>query len=217
MGAGPRCIKRPEVGLREYKRDRTRRELRETAIRLFAEDGYHETTVDDIAIAVGVSPRTFYRYFPNKEEVLFDASTDVRAKVAEVLSDIDPAISLADAITEAVVEVAATYDGNAEQFQQLARILGASPELRSAGLEDLHRWEAVYVPIISRHLKGDPVTDATIGVLAGAVVSAQRIAHDRWMASGHQQSMASHLKESLAILEPLFIAIESASHSRRAP
>ncbi len=208
------CAKQPEVGLREYKRDRTRRSLRETAVRLFAENGYHATTVDEIAGAVGVSPRTFYRYFPSKEEVLFDVSTDIRAAVVEVLSEVQPAISLADSITSAVVEVASAYDSQAELFQQMAQIMMASPELRSAGLEDLHRWEAVYVPIIARHLTDIPTSDATIGVLAGAVVAAQRIAHDRWMASGQQQDMASHVKESLAVLGPLFAAIESAESTR---
>ena len=135
----------------------------------------------------------------------------MRATVVEVLAEAEAGVSLADAITSAVVEVAATYDSQAKQFQQLARILSVSPELRSAGLEDLHRWEAVYVPIIARHLKGNPDTDATIGVLAGAVVSAQRIAHDRWLASGLRQEMASHVKETLAVLEPLFAAIETTS------
>ncbi|MCQ3811120.1 MAG: TetR/AcrR family transcriptional regulator; helix-turn-helix transcriptional regulator [Acidimicrobiia bacterium] len=183
-------------------------------MRLFAENGYHATTVDEIAGAVGVSPRTFYRYFPSKEEVLFDVSTDIRAAVVEVLSEVQPAISLADSITSAVVEVASAYDSQAELFQQMAQIMMASPELRSAGLEDLHRWEAVYVPIIARHLTDIPTSDATIGVLAGAVVAAQRIAHDRWMASGQQQDMASHVKESLAVLGPLFAAIESAENTR---
>ncbi len=181
-------------------------------MRLFAENGYHETTVDEIAGAVEVSPRTFYRYFPTKEEVLFDVSTDMRATVAEALGNNEPAQSLADVITSTVVQVAATYDGQSQLFQQLARIMKASPELRSAGLEDLHRWEAVYVPMIARHLTNIPATDATIGVLAGAVVAAQRIAHDRWMASGQHQDMASHVKESLAVLEPLFAAIETDSH-----
>ncbi|WP_419849208.1 TetR family transcriptional regulator [Candidatus Poriferisocius sp.] len=209
MDAKRHSAKKLETGLRERKRDRTRRALRETAVRLFAENGYHETTVDEIAEAIEVSPRTFYRYFPNKEEVLFDESADMRATVAEVLAEAKPGVSLVEAITSAVVEVAATYDSQSVQFQQLARILMASPELRSAGLEDLHRWEAVYVPIIARHLKGNPDSDPTIRVLAGAVVAAQRIAHDRWMEGGQRQAMASHVKETLAVLEPLFVAVES--------
>ena len=209
MGAGRQSAKGLEPGLRERKRDRTRRALRETAVRLFTENGYHETTVDEIAEAIEVSPRTFYRYFPNKEEVLFDESADMRATVAEVLAEAKPGVSLVEAITSAVVEVAATYDSQSVQFQQLARILMASPELRSAGLEDLHRWEAVYVPIIASHLKGNPDSDPTIRVLAGAVVAAQRIAHDRWMEGGQRQAMASHVKETLAVLEPLFVAVES--------
>jgi AcrR family transcriptional regulator len=85
-------------GLRERKKQRTRQQIIEAAMGLFAERGYHATTIADIAEAADVAPRTFFSYFPSKEAVVFhDADRDMEA-LADALRNRLPGENAFDAL-----------------------------------------------------------------------------------------------------------------------
>lgn len=93
------------TGLRERKKRRTRHAIATAALRLFAERGYEETTIADIAAAADIAPRTFFGYFPSKEDVVFAEIDDRLAEVAERLADRVPGESPIQTIRRGVVDV----------------------------------------------------------------------------------------------------------------
>ncbi|WP_374207093.1 TetR family transcriptional regulator [Mycolicibacterium sp. OfavD-34-C] len=98
-----------EPGLRERKKIRTRETVRREAFRLFESNGYAQTTVDQIAEAADVSPRTFFRYFPTKESVLF--SDDLLGPIIEAFLAAPPELSTVAAYRHAVAQVFASLAG----------------------------------------------------------------------------------------------------------
>lgn len=94
-----------EPGLRERKKRRTRSALASAALELFAERGYEETTIADIAAAADVSPRTFFSYFPSKEDVLFAEIDDRLDEVGERLARRAPGESPLEALRRSVFDI----------------------------------------------------------------------------------------------------------------
>src|ERR1700712_3699764 len=91
-------------GLRERKKLRTRSTLIDVAVDLCARQGYDKTTVEQIAAAAEVSPRTFSRYFPTKESVIAAAADEIDEIVAAALASQPPRITAYEALLRAHLE-----------------------------------------------------------------------------------------------------------------
>ncbi|MEV4052633.1 TetR family transcriptional regulator [Amycolatopsis sp. NPDC049688] len=122
------------TGLRERKKARTRAAIQRHALRLFHEQGYSATTVDQIAAAAEISPSTFFRYFPTKEDtVLYDPFDPVLIEAALAqppeLSPIDALRATMDFIREQIPAEAW------EDERQRQLLVFREPELRSAVMD----------------------------------------------------------------------------------
>jgi AcrR family transcriptional regulator len=85
-------------GLRERKKQRTRERIVEAAFELFAERGFDGTTIADIAEAAEIAPRTFFSYFPSKDDVVFHDFEEAQAMIASWLQDREPGTNTIDAL-----------------------------------------------------------------------------------------------------------------------
>lgn len=119
------------IGLREKNKIRTRKAIRDAAMRLFAEHGYTHTTVEQIAREAEVSHTTFFRYFASKEQVVI--SDDLEEARREAIERIPPGLSHFDLLRTLITEMfrigtADEWAGNSER----KRLIQAEPTLRTA-------------------------------------------------------------------------------------
>src|SRR4029453_5997385 len=124
---------------RERKRTRTRLMIQSEALRLFAEKGYADTTVEEIADAAAISPRTFFRYFPTKEDVVLWDEYD--PQVGELLAarpDDEPVAESFRAIMRETLAGLLRRDPN--ELLTRVRLLSSVPELRARVLEMQADW-----------------------------------------------------------------------------
>jgi AcrR family transcriptional regulator len=149
-------------GLRERKKARTRATIRRQAMRLFLEQGYAQTSVEQIAEAAEVSPSTFFRYFPTKEEVVLADDIDpiLLRVLAEQPADLPPLTAIRHAITTAF-----------GQLSQEDISMYAVPELQQAVMMSLYRSIDMIANAVAARL-GRPPEDFEVRVFAGAVAGA---------------------------------------------
>src|SRR5262245_28953785 len=109
----------------------TRARLAEAAMDLFDERGFERTTVADIAGRVGLTERTFYRYFSDKREVLFGGSADLQALLIEHVQAAPVDRAPLDAIVDALLAAADEFFDLRRDFSRLRQaVIAANPELR---------------------------------------------------------------------------------------
>jgi AcrR family transcriptional regulator len=117
------------MGLREMKKERTRRAIQEAAMRLFRKHGYDETTVDQIAAAVEISPATFYRYFPDKEEAVL--SIDYSPFIEKVIAECPADETLAGIVQAMYRHLAVWFEADREILVTRYRLMRSVPDLKA--------------------------------------------------------------------------------------
>jgi len=154
-------------GLRERKKARTRASIREHALRLFREQGYAATRVEQIADAAEVSPATFYRYFPTKEDVVLQDDLDVLTLGA--LEAQPPGLSPLAAVRGAVSDARARFtEEERERFRQTTELTMAVPEIRARALDEFARTIDITASVLARRTGRKP-DDVAVRALAGSI------------------------------------------------
>jgi AcrR family transcriptional regulator len=157
-----------QVGLRERKKARTRASLREHALRLFREQGYQATTVEQIAAAAEVSPSTFFRYFPTKEDVVLQDDMDTR--MVEALAAQPLELTPMAAVRAAVRETWASFtDAEWEQIFEGAVLSVSVPDIRARAMNEFARMISAIAGALAQRT-GCSADDLPVRVFAGAVI-----------------------------------------------
>ena len=175
-------VERGHDGLRERKKAQTRDALIECALDLFERQGYDATTIEDIAAAANVSPRTFFRYFDSKLELVRapkQKEGDLADLVAARPADEGPVTAVQQAL-RAVISELLVHD---EVALRLIRVMFTTPSLRADALDHFQDHTGELVDVCSTRMGADPgdlaprVVAAAIGITMWTVV-------DRWVTEG---------------------------------
>ena len=190
-------------GLRELKKTRTRASLREHALRLFREHGYTATTVEQIAAAAEVSPSTFFRYFPTKEDVILQDDLDVR--MIEAFERQPPELNAIAALRAASREAIASYTAeDTALLMETSELTRTVPEIRARAIDEFTRTIGIIAGAVAKRA-GRPADDPAVRAVAGAVIGViMAVTLPSWTegaAPHHSLAWFDDIDEGLALLE----------------
>jgi len=158
------------AGLRERKKARTRAAIQSHALRLFREQGYDSTTVQQIIEEVEVSESTFFRYFPTKADVVLADEFD--PVIVAAFRHQPPEMSVVQALRAAFAQAFAQISADDRAAQQDRMVLVFSvPELRAAMLDQFAQAMGLLAEIVAERTGRSP-NDISVRTFAGAVVGA---------------------------------------------
>jgi AcrR family transcriptional regulator len=181
--------------LRARKKDRTRRVIQAEALRLFAEQGFQATTVEQIAAAADVAPRTFFRYFPTKDEVVFwsDYQPLLAGFVAARPAD-EPAVQ---AVSHALVDgLAAFYEQDRDLVLDRLKLAFGTPALYPRLWQQQARSAVGIARLLAARLDTRP-DDLEIRAVAAAIAAALWVAVDEWQAHDGREELAVLIDRAL--------------------
>ena len=189
-------------GLRERKKARTRASLREHALRLFREQGYQATTVEQIAAAAEVSPSTFFRYFPTKEDVVLQDDMDTRMIAA--FEQQPPGVGPIAAVRAAAREMVTSYTGtDLDVIRETTRLTMTVPEVRARALDEFARTITVLAEAVSKRTGRAP-DDLAVRTVAGAIIGvimSITIPWENWSDGTSFEDTFARIDQALALLE----------------
>jgi AcrR family transcriptional regulator len=176
--------------LRERKKQRTREALLRVAIELFTTEGYERTTVDDIADAVGVSQRTFFRYFAGKEDAALALDEMTVTRVVEAVRARPPHEPPLEALRQAVLEGWDTLHEvvesvvPVERFLAMYRVIESTPVLLAAHLRRSAEVEEVLTRVLAEREGLDAATDPRPRLLVAVFSGVMRVTERQWLTDG---------------------------------
>ena len=185
--------------------------LQEAALALYDQQGFDQTTIEEIAERAGLTKRTFFRHFSDKREVLFGGGGNEPDVFANAVLTAPASAGPLDAVGLGVAALSAYIDANAELFARRFRIIRASPEL----------WERQLIKFASmaeaaaRALRARGVADSVAILAAETGLTVLRLASDQWLRHPEEKSLQKLVAEAFAELHVMTSAAKPSSAGAR--
>jgi mycofactocin system transcriptional regulator len=171
----------PDIGARRGRPPGTSaRALELIALRLFTEQGFEETTVDQIATAAGVSRRTFFRYFDSKPGVLWGQFDTEVAAIRAMLAEMPADLPVMTAVRQAVIAANHYRAADVPELRARMNLIGSVPALAASAAVRYDAWERAISEFVARRA-GQPADSLYPLAVGRATLAACRAAFDRWV------------------------------------
>ncbi|MPZ68622.1 MAG: TetR family transcriptional regulator [Actinobacteria bacterium] len=181
MGAMASMRTRPDEGLREKQRRTTAAAISEAAHKLISERSYEEVTIEDIAQEVGMSSRTFFRYYSSKEDVILIGYEEHQQKLLDALDERPIDEDITDAVRNALLAFSVGHERDRAALRKKFIIFRDNPSMAKVFIGRQWTWERLFVDRIGERMGVDPNTDMRPAVIAGAAMAAWRAAIRSWI------------------------------------
>jgi AcrR family transcriptional regulator len=197
-----RSAMEPTLSLVERRKQETARDIVATAVELIDRDGFENTTVETIAAAAGCSPRTIYRYFGTKEELIFHDLPEVIAGLGTSLQARLEAGQLEwAALTEALVEFIGRFDvTNPSAAVSRMELWLREPLLKARYLQYVDQAEQMVLDVLCRYRGTKAKADDVAQLMAVASIGAYRITMATHRATRGKGKLAVHLRQCMDTL-----------------
>lgn len=174
--------------------------LAQAALTLYAQRGFDQTTVADIARLAGLTERTFFRHFADKREVLFYGSESARDLLVRAIADAPGPATPMEVVGAALQVVAAAFAENPDRSRLRDAVISANPELRERELVKL----ATFASAMAAGLRDRGVPEPAATLAAETGIAVFKTAFARWITEPGQPDLLGILGESIDELRGMF-------------
>ena len=201
-------------GLRQRKKQKTRDSIQRTALRLFEKQGYEETTIEQIAAAVEISPSTFFNYFPTKEDVVLYDAYDPMA--IQLFLDRPKDEPLNVGLRRVLEGLAETFQRDEQMILARGRLFLEVPELRARIWDEVERTQVLLAQMLAERTGRRP-DDFELRVTVRVVTSAVFEATIEWMRSNGRHGLVELVNRALDVVESgARLTAEAPANARKA-
>ncbi len=201
IAANKKSIKKRRPITRESKKEKTRASIIKAALVLFEQKGFENTAVDEIAAVAEVSTRTFYRYFPTKDLVMFPYHQEYIDEFRSLLQKHHAKEPPLEIIRSALRTMAELYLAGREEHLRFQRIISLSPALVARSVPFDAEWEAAIAGAWRNGRRADSRKRQDAKLIAGAVMGVINAVMSMWYAADCPADLVVHAERALDLLE----------------
>ena len=169
------------IGLRERRRRQTSADIRGAAVRLVRERGFDKVTIEEICAEAGISVRTFFNYFPNKESAIAYGPSDIPPELVEefVAAGPGPYSVVLDELIMLAAHSLRDMPPDRDQAETMLELAKTTPAMLAAFLADLERFQNHLIDIVARR-QGMKLDEEIPAVISALALTAIRSGIERW-------------------------------------